>query len=165
MVLRNQVEWAIHCCSVLAALGPGETLSTKALAEFHGVPKEYLSKALQALATAGLVTGTLGPTGGYRLTRSADRITFLDIVEAIDGKTGTFECTEIRANNPCFQGTDKKPRGVCAVAKVMYRADEAWRAELKAVTLANLGKSLQSSVGADLLAKSGEWLRERVGGK
>ena len=69
MLLRNQVEWAIHCCAVLAALPPDQTLATKILAEFHGVPKEYLSKALQSLAQAGLVVGTLGPTGGYRLAK------------------------------------------------------------------------------------------------
>lgn len=161
MILRNQVEWAIHCCSVLSGLEAGETVSTKTLAEFHGVPKEYLSKALQALATAGLVVGTLGPTGGYRLAKPASSITFLDIVEAIEGRKSTFECTEIRANNPCLGQAKPRRRGPCAVAKVMQRADEAWRKELRSVTLQDLGKDLQESVGSELLELSGAWLRRR----
>src|ERR1700742_4595150 len=101
MILKNQVEWALHCCAMLAGLPEGRYLSTKALAEFHGVPKEYLSKALQSLSQAGLVISTLGPMGGYRLGRKASEITFLDIVEAVEGKSSSFVCTEIRKNNPC----------------------------------------------------------------
>jgi hypothetical protein len=33
MILKSQVEWALHCCAVLAALPSGRYLSTKALAE------------------------------------------------------------------------------------------------------------------------------------
>ena len=73
MILKSQVEWALHCCAILAGLPEGRYLSTKALAEFHGLPKEYLSKALQSLSQAGLVHTTLGPSGGYRLARSPER--------------------------------------------------------------------------------------------
>jgi Rrf2 family protein len=157
MLLRNQVEWAIHCCAVMTGLPDGEYLATKTLAEFHGVPKEYLSKALQALAQAGIVVGTLGPTGGYRLAKAPNEISFLDIVEAIEGKKKTFECEEIRNNSPCLKGK-KKQGGVCQVARVMYRADEAWRKELRATTVEDLGKAVMAEVPADLLAANAEWL-------
>ena len=65
------IQMGIQLRSRRGGLGPDETLSTKTLAEFHGVPKEYLSKALQALAQADIIVGTLGPTGGYRLARRA----------------------------------------------------------------------------------------------
>lgn len=161
MIMRNQVEWALHCCSVLSALPPGEYIPTKKLAEFHGVSKEYLSKALQALAQAGLIEGTLGPTGGYRLARPAKEITFLDITEAVEGKRHTFQCTEIRGNNPCLKKTEKKFSNTCAVAKVMYRADEAWRKELKSVTLEDLNKNVMADVSADILQRGWEWLRTK----
>lgn len=155
MVLRNQVEWALHCCSILAAV-PDRGVSTRDLAEFHGVPKEYLSKALQALSRAGLVEGSLGKTGGYRLARRPEQITFLDVVEAIEGKRRSFECSEIRQNNPCLPD-DFKVKGVCAVARVMYDADEAWRKHLRGVTLADLGQNLVSSVPVEILEESRRW--------
>ena len=96
MILKSQVEWALHCCAILAGLPAGRYLSTKALAEFHGLPKEYLSKALQSLSQAGLVDTTLGPSGGYRLARPPAELTFLEIVEAVEGKSRTFVCTNIR---------------------------------------------------------------------
>ena len=161
MQLRNQVEWAIHCCVILGGLPPGVHLGTKKLAEFHGVPKEYLSKALQALAQDGILTGTLGPTGGYRLARAASKITCLDIVEAIEGKRRTFVCEEIRSNNPCLKGSEKKPKAVCGIASVMYGADEAWRKELRSTTVEDLGRTIQTTVAPEILERSQEWLEKK----
>ena len=157
MILRNQVEWALHCCTVLVGLPAEQYLSTKSLAEFHGVPKEYLSKALQALAQAGLVTTTLGPTGGYRLAKKPEDISFLDIVEAIEGRQNTFNCSEIRKNNPCLKKSDKIT-GVCVIAKAMNRADEAWRKELRATNLKMLTKDLVETVPTELLERGMDWL-------
>ena len=162
MQLRGPVEWALHCCGVLAGLAPGRYLPTRDLADFHGVPKEYLSKALQALSQAGLVESTLGPSGGYRLARAPGRITFLDIVEAVEGKAGTFVCTNIRRNNPCLSRaearslcTDGRP---CAIAKVMWEADRAWRDALRAVSLADLLKTLETDLPAGLLRRGKSWI-------
>ena len=162
MILKSQVEWALHCCAILAGLPEGRYLSTKALAEFHGLPKEYLSKALQSLSQAGLVHTTLGPSGGYRLARSPEELTFLDIVEAVEGKTRTFVCNEIRANNPC------RPKGhcdtaPCAIARVMWDADKAWRDTLRGVTLADLARTLSQELPPELLNGTREWVEGRAG--
>lgn len=156
-MLKNQVEWALHCCSILSGVPEGKFLSTKTLAQFHGVPKEYLSKALQGLSQAGLVIGTLGPSGGYRLARAPHDITFLQIVEAVEGRSSTFTCTNIRANNPCLPGDycDTKP---CAIAKVMWEADQAWRNKLSAVTLADLRQTLSEVIPEEIYVKSFNWL-------
>ncbi|MBN9083735.1 MAG: Rrf2 family transcriptional regulator [Rhizobiales bacterium 62-17] len=160
MQLRNQVEWALHCCSVLAGLPAGRYLSTKVLAELHGVPKEYLSKALQGLSQAGLVESTLGPSGGYRLAKTPGQITFLDIVEAVEGKTSSFVCDNIRYNNPCLR-KGYRADGACAIAQVMWDADQAWRDKLRSVSLADLGKTLRKTVPADILDKTQGWVLER----
>ena len=157
MQLKSQVEWALHCCTVLAGLPPGQYLSTKALAEFHGVPKEYLSKALQSVSSAGLVTSTLGPSGGYRLARPAEKITILDVVEAVEGTTSTFVCNEIRKNNPC-RPDDYCERRSCPIARVMWQADKAWHDVLRGVTLAQLGSTIEAEVPEPLLQASFTWL-------
>jgi Rrf2 family protein len=165
MHLKGQVEWALHCSALLAGLPADRYLSTKDLAEFHGIPKEYLSKALQSLSQAELVESTLGPRGGYRLAKAPEQISFLDIVEAIEGKQSTFICNEIRKNNPCRAEAnfdtklDNKP---CGIARIMWAADEAWRNQLRSVTLSDLQAMIQKDSPAELLQKSADWITARI---
>jgi len=161
MQLKSQVEWALHCCAILSGLPANRYLATKVLAEFHGVPKEYLSKALQGLSQAKIVESTLGPAGGYRLARAPDRISFLDIVEAVEGKSSTFVCSEIRKNNPC-RPTGHCETKACSIARVMWQADQAWRNSLKGVLLSDLGKMLEADIPAELYRKSFEWVLARA---
>lgn len=162
MILKSQVEWALHCCAILSGLPEGRYLSTKALAELHGLPKEYLSKALQSLSQANLVHTTLGPSGGYRLAKASTELTFLDVIEAVEGNGRTFVCQNIRANNPC------RPQGYCesspcAIARIMWDADEAWRAALRKVTFADLGQILQREITPEIWSGTFEWVLKRVG--
>ena len=70
-------------------------------ADFFEVPAAYLAKQMQLLRRAGIVESLRGKGGGYRLARSVDDISLLDIVAAIDGPMPAFRCTEIRQNGPC----------------------------------------------------------------
>lgn len=162
MILKSQVEWALHCCAVLASVPDGRYLSTKALAELHGLPKEYLSKALQSLSQAGLVLTTLGPSGGYRLAKPPSELTFLEIVEAVEGKARTFVCNNIRTANPCRPAghCDDKP---CSIAKVMWEADEAWRAKLRSVRLSDMVETLAADVPPAIWQGTAEWVVKRAG--
>lgn len=54
------------------------------MAERTRVPSGYLSKVLQMLVSAGVVTSVRGVSGGYRLRRSAAETTILDIVNATE---------------------------------------------------------------------------------
>lgn len=163
MQLRSQVEWALHCCVILAGLPPAGRLATKALAELHGVPKEYLSKALQALSQAGLIDGALGPSGGYRLTRAPEDLTFLEIVEAVEGNGPTFVCTQIRDNNPCRTAAPKDcDRRPCSIARVMWNADRAWRDSLRAARLSDILAGLEGEMEPELYRRTNEWVLARA---
>lgn len=160
MQLKNQVEWALHCCAILAGVPAGRYLGTRALAELHGVPKEYLSKALQALSQADVVESTLGPSGGYRLARAPNAISFWDVVSAVEGEGPAFVCTEIRRNNPC-RPTDLCDERPCGVARVMWEAEAAWRDKLRSVSLADLGATIEKDVPADLREATAAWVAAR----
>ena len=100
MQLGEGVEWALHCCTVLALVPPENTLPSSRLAEYHGVPPAYLAKHLQALAQAGIVESVAGRKGGYRLARAAYDITLIDVIDAVEGARPAFRCTEIRRRGP-----------------------------------------------------------------
>jgi Rrf2 family protein len=150
MKMSDGVEWGIHCASVLSQLEEGATLPGKALAEFHGVSESYLLKHLKALTAAGLFESISGPHGGYRLARAAEKITLLDIVLAVDGQEPAFRCSEIRRRGPAAL-PDKFYRTPCGINTAMLRAERAWRAELKTVTVADMVKDY--ACAADIRAQ------------
>lgn len=162
MTLGNQVEWGLHCMTVLAGMPHDVLVPAKVLSEFHDVPKDYLSKCMQALSAAGLVETTLGPKGGYRLARSASTITFLDIVEAIEGTKKTFNCQEIRRNNPCIPKNSKVYSSTCGIASVMNQADQAWRQVLKQKKLSDIAKEVEQVLDTDHIKKTSEWFQKKL---
>jgi Rrf2 family protein len=152
MKLSGGVEWSLHCCVVLSqADGP---VPTTRLADLHGVSKTYLAKHLQSLARAGIVHPTEGRDGGYVLTRGAERTTVFDVVQAIDGKEPAFRCTEIRQQG-ILAAPPEQCRSECGIAKVMAQAEQAWRATLSAVTIADLAATLDLDTLKRILAGSG----------
>ena len=161
MQLKSQVEWALHCCSVLAGVPAPRTLPSARLAELHEVPPAYLAKHLQALSAAGIVESVPGPKGGYRLARPADEITVLDVVLAVEGEEPAFTCTEIRQCGPgaCPPSAYPKP---CGVARIMWAAEDAWRTSLRQHTIAELLDSALREGPPSQLAAGAAWIMEAM---
>ncbi|APY89817.1 Rrf2 family transcriptional regulator [Streptomyces alfalfae] len=155
MKLSGGVEWALHCCVVLTAAA--EPVPAARLAQLHDVSPSYLAKQMQALSRAGLVRSVQGKTGGYVLTRGGTEITVLDVVQAVDGASPAFTCTEIRQRGP-FGTPPEKCAEPCPIARVMSAADAAWRASLQAVSIGDLAATVERTSGPDALPTIGAWL-------
>jgi Rrf2 family protein len=142
MRMNEGVEWAIHSCLNLTWLEPGEAVTAARLAAYYELPAAYLNKQLQALARAGILTSTPGPRGGFRLARSPQDISLLDVVTAIEGPEEAFRCEEILKKGPGeHEGVDYRRR--CFVSQAMRRAEMAWRRELAGQTLADLRSTVE----------------------
>ena len=161
MKLSDGVEWAVHCCLVLAALPRGSALPAARLAEFHGVPAAYLAKHLQALSRAGIVDTEPGQRGGYRLARPPAEITLWDVVSAVEGVEPAFRCTEIRRRGPAAVG-DRHYTTACAVTRAMQRAEAAWRDELRATSIADVVAEMAQHIHPRSAEKAMTWFREVV---
>ena len=159
MKLSEGVEWGIHCAMLLGALAPGETLSGRAMSEFHGVPESYLLKHLKALVAAGLLESVTGPRGGYRLAKPPDEISLLDVVQSIDGPGPAFRCTEIRRRGPCALENSAYPRP-CGVNAAMLRAEQAYRAALAEETLAKVTADFAARADPRIFALAVPWLND-----
>ena len=159
MRLSEGVEWGLHCCVVLALLPEGTALPSARLAEYHGVPASSLSKHLQALAGAGVIESVPGRNGGYRLARRPGDISMLEVVEALEGTEPAFRCAEIRRRGPAAVPA-REYRTVCGIAKVMYRAEEAWRAELAATSVGDIVAEMAGEVSPKAAVKAAAWFQE-----
>jgi Rrf2 family protein len=69
----------------------------KDIARQTGIPRAYLSKILHSLTRAGLIASKRGYRGGVALSRPRTAISLMDIVEAVEEKTG----------NPAAPGIDR----------------------------------------------------------
>ncbi|MBN7762898.1 Rrf2 family transcriptional regulator [Nitratireductor aquimarinus] len=137
MKLSEGVEAAIHCATLLAQLEEGRTMPASALAEYHGLSPSYLLKHLKTLTAARILESVSGPHGGYRLARSADAITLLDVVLAIEGPQPAFRCAEIRQRGPGALEPEVYA-APCNINAAMLRAEQAYRAELRKTRLSDV---------------------------
>jgi len=136
--LGDGVEAALHCAAVLAALPTGKVLSGRDLAALHGLSESYLLKHLRALTAACVTEAVPGPRGGYRLTRPAENISMLDVVEAIDGKGPTYVCREIRQKGDVTTNDRCAYEKNCFIKRRMLEAEALWREALRGQTLQDL---------------------------
>ncbi len=85
MRISCKVEYGIRALLDLALHGQRGPSLSRDTAQRQGIPETYLNQLLLQLRRSGLVTSVRGPRGGHLLARSADEITMLDIVEALEG--------------------------------------------------------------------------------
>jgi Rrf2 family protein len=147
--------------TLLAVLPPDGALPAAKLAEYHVVPAAYLAKHLQALRRAGILEAVRGPGGGYRLAKPAEQISLLDVVEAIDGREGAFVCDEIRQRGPAACSPEEY-RVPCGIHRAMNRADRAWRASLREVTVADLVAGVVNDAPPAALVAGARWIQEAI---
>lgn len=71
----------------------GRLLSISEIARSENLPLAYLEQLVGELRKAGLVEGTRGVRGGYRLARTPAAITVGDVYRILEGEVAPVECT------------------------------------------------------------------------
>lgn len=154
------VEYGLHCVLWLTSEDV-ERASSRDLADLQGVPAATVAKIMPKLEKAGIVASKDGIAGGYALARSAQDITVLDVVDAIEGGKRLFDCKEVRRG--CFLFGGEPPSwstdGVCGIHAVMLRAENRMRTELARTSLADLAKGVRHPPKFE--ARVASWLRDR----
>ena len=94
MNLSRKSDYALRAIYYLSGLPKGTLGSINAIAQGRALPREFLAKILKDLVASGILISTRGVAGGYRLSRPSRKITFLDVIEAVDGPLHLSLCTE-----------------------------------------------------------------------
>ncbi|MEO8616461.1 MAG: Rrf2 family transcriptional regulator [Luteolibacter sp.] len=83
----------ISAVSYLAGVSSESRLAGSAeIAESRQLSRQLIAKILTILSSAGIVTGTPGPSGGYRLARPAAEITLFDVVRLFENPDNRVMC-------------------------------------------------------------------------
>ena len=67
-------------------------MPVKEIASHRRIPRKFLEKIIQDLIRSGLVKSHRGAHGGYTLARSADHVSFRDVIEAVEGPISINVC-------------------------------------------------------------------------
>lgn len=128
MQLTRGADYAVRVVIQLALSGDDGRLSLPELAQATDAPESFLSKVLQSLARAGLVTSRRGQAGGFRITQRGRESSMRAVIEAIDGPI----CL-----NVCLAHGPSCPRKThCPAHPVWARAQLALFDVLSSVTVA-----------------------------
>ena len=102
--LSQTTGYAIRALGCLAD-HPGEPFMARQISECTGVPLPYLSKILNALMHAGLVTAKRGYKGGFALACSTKALSLRQVADAVEGPDWDSACLlgleDCRDGDPC----------------------------------------------------------------
>ncbi len=127
-LIRRDTDYAFRFAAQLAgAYGEDCLLSARVLAKDNGVSYSLTCKILQKLAAADIVNSTMGPKGGFRLSKKPETIEFKQVVEAVQGPISVNKCT-VR-DYPC------PLKGKCLVHPKMAALQSQINGYLKGLTL------------------------------
>ena len=132
MRLTRAGEYAVRCVLYLSVLEDGVVGNRREIAREMDIPDQFLGKIAQQLSRAGILEIVQGPKGGFRLLISPNKISLLDVVEAVIG--------EIFLND-CLMRPDSCARSnTCAVNKVWVKARNQLRNTLRESTFDKLSE-------------------------
>ncbi len=134
MQLTRAADYAVRAMVHLATLPPQERALLSTLAEATQAPESFLSKVLQTLAHAELISSRRGKSGGFAILPKGREASMQRVIEAIDGPI----CL-----NTCLVS------GISCVRKTWCPAHPVWRQAQQAM----LQVLSQSSI-SDLAAQA-----------
>lgn len=103
MQITRQADYAVRAVYHLSKLEPGERAATSQIAKAQQIPPSFLAKIVSQLSVAGLLQTSRGARGGVSLARSPEKISLLEVIEAIDGPILLNVCVSGNGNN-CYFG-------------------------------------------------------------
>jgi len=115
MQITRQADYALRAMHYLARLDSNQRAATSQIAQEMRIPPSFLAKIISQLSISGLIHTSRGAKGGVALARSAEEISVLEVVEAIDGPIMLNECTGDVAD--CTFGEDCLIRPLWCVAQ------------------------------------------------
>ena len=129
MKINRETDYALRIMRCLAR--SGSFIDAATIAKTIDVPARFTLKILRKLTQGGLLCSKKGAIGGYALSKPANEITMLDIIELIDGQIAISRCLcgDFVCSHPSDDGCS------CAFNHIFDEINELISDKLRGVTL------------------------------
>lgn len=132
-MMSHTAEYGVRAMVALCAHVENELQGVRELAATTGVPRNYLSKVMHALARARLVSSERGPGGGFCLSVAAARVSVHDVVAVFD---------DLVDGRSCFLGRPQcDGNQMCPAHDRWARVWSGYEEFLRDTTIASLAKA------------------------
>lgn len=131
MMISTRGRYALRMMLDLAEYQGEGYVALKDIARRQEISKKYLEIIMRELAAGGLVIGTSGKGGGYRLSRAPEDYTALEILELMEGTIAPVACLECGAK-PCAR------ESICKTLPMWKEFDRITRDYFSGKTLKDL---------------------------
>ena len=85
MRITRSTGYALLAAGYIAKHQRQKTVLSQDISKEYDIPLEYLLKILQQLVRANVLRSKRGPRGGFSLAKPPNKITMLQIIEAVEG--------------------------------------------------------------------------------
>jgi Rrf2 family protein len=126
ITVTRRGEYGLTAATYLACQDPSELKQIHEIAGHCDLPEPFLAQILRRLVLSGLVRSKKGARGGFQLARPAAEISYLNVLEALEGPVAVNQC-----QHP--SGCDHTDH--CAMESVWDRAQRAFTDVLKSAYL------------------------------
>jgi Rrf2 family protein len=137
MQLTRAADYAVRVMIHLASPAGNGRISLHALAVATGAPESFLSKVMQALTRAEMISSRRGQTGGFQISALGRSASMRDVIEAIDGA--------IHLNVCLMSGRTCRRKAICPAHPVWEQAQRAMLDVLSKATIAGLAEPSSST--------------------
>lgn len=153
MQLTRGADYAVRVMVHLATLPEDTRALLPELAETTDVPGSFLSKVLQALTRADMISSRRGKAGGFAILPRGRQASMREVIEAIDGPIALNVC--LNGNIGCER------RSWCPAHPVWARAQRAMLDVLMNISVAEMAARVPSRSSAAPLTRTPKTLLDR----
>ena len=102
MSISRSTQYGLIAASYVAQNHKSGLIKAERVSKTYKLPLTYLLKIMQQLVKARILASKRGPGGGYSLARPANKISLLELVEAVEGPVGGDLYIAEQAGNEAF---------------------------------------------------------------
>ena len=100
------------------------TILSQTISKAYGIPLNYLLRVMQQLVHANILRSKRGPRGGYSFAKPLNKITMLEIIEAIEGPmVGSLDLKELAPREKFSNKADQTyTKALASIRAVLAKA-------------------------------------------